>query len=81
LINERIIIINKAVKTQKHDDRKGLKKGFSPESYYNNFGIERNSDCRFAESGGKSKNKKALDRVWKNRDFEIEMYWTRATSN
>lgn len=42
----------------------------SPEEYEKFFSIQKDN---------KEKHKNALDRAWKNRDFEIEMYWKRAT--
>lgn len=42
----------------------------SPEEYEKFFSIQEDND---------EKHKNALDRAWKNRDFEIEMYWKRAT--
>lgn len=44
----------------------------SPKEYEKFFSIQK-------DNKEKRKHKNALDRAWKNRDFEIEMYWKRAT--
>lgn len=48
-------------------------KYINPEEYKDNFSINEE------RKDSKTKYEEALARAWKNRDFEIEMYWKRAT--
>jgi len=50
-----------------------MEKKLSKKQYYHQYKDKKGSTSKV------SKREKALERAWKNRDFEIELYWKRAT--